>query len=150
MLIANQIDKGFRKDVQFQVTVSSAPIGTINDTRRWFELDDQRYQIVHSGFLSPRKELKCGETLIATVSQQMFRNIYALPFGGRKWIFKATVLLATTFGLFVNEAQIGTVTSGPYLNRFKDITADLPDELPREIQMFLLAIFIDVLNDPGN
>jgi hypothetical protein len=150
VLVANQIAKGFGKDKQFEVTASGAPMGTINDTRRWFELDNQRYQIVFSGFVSPKKELKRGDTLIATASQKMFRNIYTMAFGSAEWTFKATVLAATTFGLFENEAQVGTVTAGPRLNRFKDITADLPDELPREIQMFLLAIFIDVLNQPSS
>ena len=150
MLVANQIAKGLGKDVQFEVTVGGAPIGTINGTRRWFEVANQRYQISRSGFLSPKKELKRGDTLIATASQKMFRNSYSMPFGGTEWTFKATVLLATTFGLFENETQVGTVTSGPHLNRFKDVVADLPDVLPREIQMFLLAIFIDVLNQPSS
>ena len=150
MLVANQIAKGFGKDVQFEVTASGAPIGTINDTRRWFELDNQRYQIFRSGFLSPKKELKRGDTLIATASQKMFRNSYIVLFGGKERTFKATVLVATTFGLFENETQVGTVTSGSHLKRFKDLTADLPDELPREIQMFLLAIFIDALNQPSS
>ena len=150
MLVANRIAKGLGKDFQFEVTFSGSPIGTINNTRRWFELDNQRYQICCSGFLSPKKELKRGDTLIATASQKMFRNSYAISFGGTQWTFKATVLLATTFGLFQNETQVGAVTSGPHLNRLKDVTADLPDELPREIQMFLLAIFIDVLSQPSS
>jgi hypothetical protein len=149
VLVANQIAKGFGKDVQFEVTASGAPIGTINDSQRWFELGNQRYQILRSGFLSPKKELKRGDTLIATASQKMFRNSYAVSFGGKEWTYKATVLLATTFGLFENETQVGTVTSGPYRNRFKDVTADLPEALPREIQMFLLAILIDTLNQPS-
>ena len=148
MLVASQIEKGSGKDAQFEVTASDAPIGIINDTRRWFETDNQRYQIVRSGFLSPKKELKRGDTLIAIASQQMFRNSYTVPFGGKEFTSKATVLLATTFGLFENGTQVGTLTSGSHLNRFKDLRADLPDELPREIQMFLLAIFIDVLNQP--
>jgi hypothetical protein len=150
VLVANQIAKGFGTDIQFEVTASGAAIGTINGTRRWFELDNQRYQIFSSGFLSPKKELKRGDTLIATASQKMFRNSYTIPFGSTEWTFKATVLLATTFGLFENETQVGTVTCGPHSSRLKDVTADLPDKLPREIQMFLLAIFIDVLTQPSS
>lgn len=149
MLVAGQIDKGFGKDVRFEVTFSDAPVGVINTTRRWFETDNQRYQIVRSGFLSARQELKRDGTLIATAGQQMFRNHDTLSFGGREWTFKATKLLATAFGLFDHETQVGAVTSDSTLHRLECLRADLPDELPREIQMFLLAIFIDVLNQPG-
>jgi hypothetical protein len=151
MLTANRISaRGFGKDACFEVTAAGSPVGTINDTRSTFELDGQSFDITRSGFLAPQLFLKFGETLIATASQKPFRNHYTVTAAGKEWTFKATVLLATTFGLFENETQTGTVSSGSWTSRLKDITADLPDALPRPVQMFLLAILIDILNNPSN
>lgn len=151
MLKANKISSsGFGKDVRFEVTASGVAIGTINETASTFELDNQSYSITGSGFLAPQLHLKSGDTLIATASQKPFRNYYTLALGSKEWTFKAIVLLATKFGLFENETQTGTISSGPFVNRLKDITADLPDELPRDVQMFLLSLFIRKLTTPTN
>jgi hypothetical protein len=151
MLTANRISsRGFRKDACFEVTAAGSPVGTINDTRSTFELDGRSFTITRSGFLAPQLFLKSGETLIATASQKSFRNHYTVTAGGKEWTFKATVLLATTFGLFENEIQTGTVSSGPWISRLKDITADLPEALPRPVQMFLVAVLIGKLNTPSD
>jgi len=151
VLKANKISgAGFGKDIRFEVTASGSPIGTINDTRSTFELDSRSFSITRSGVLAPELHLKSGDTLIATATQKPLRNFYMLTVGGRDWTFKAIVLLATKFGLFEKETQIGTVSSGKYFSRAKDITADLPHELPREVQMFLLALFISKLMAPSN
>jgi hypothetical protein len=137
MLKANKISgHGFGKASQFEVTAAGARIGTINDNDSTFELDGQGFQIARSGVFARQLRLMSGDTLIATASQRPLRNHYLLSFGGKEWTFKAIVLLSTQFGLFENETPKGTVSAGPYLDRLKDITADLPDEMPREIQMF--------------
>jgi hypothetical protein len=143
------ISSGFRKDTLFEVTASGSVIGTINDNRSTFELGKQSFSINRSGFIAPRLSLKSGETLIAAAVQKPFRNYHTVAFGGKEWTFKAIELLANKFGLFENETQKGTVSSGPWVSRLKDITADLPDELPPEIQMFLLSIFISKLTEPS-
>jgi hypothetical protein len=38
-------------------------------------------------------------------------------------------------------------SSGPVINRLKDITVDLPDELPREVQVFLLLLLVRKWSD---
>lgn len=149
MLTANKIStRGFRKAVQFEVKALDSPVGIINDTDSTFHLDNQHYNLVRSGVLAPKFELKCGETVIATAQSEPFRNYYRLTLGGTELTFKATNLLATEFGLFENETQTGKLLSGPWINRLKNITADLPEEVPQEIQLFLLAIFIGVLTKP--
>ncbi|MGA3185648.1 MAG: hypothetical protein ABSF22_00930 [Bryobacteraceae bacterium] len=127
-----------------------APIGTINDTRSTFELNSQSFGITRSGFLAPQRHLKFGDTLIVTASRKPFLNHYTFPFGGKEWTFKAMVLLATKFGLFENETQRGTISAGPVIKRLSGITAELPDELPHDVQMFLLSIFISQLTTPSN
>jgi hypothetical protein len=66
---------------------------------------------------------------------------------GKEWTFKAVGILAQKFGLFQGDAQIGTISSGPVTNRLKDITVDLPDELPREVQLFLLLLLVRKWSD---
>jgi hypothetical protein len=68
----------------------------------------------------------------------------------REWTFKAMDLLATKFGLFEGGAQIGSVYAGPWVNRVQDVRAELPEKMPREVQMFLLAVFIGKLTTPSN
>jgi hypothetical protein len=152
VLKANKISgRGFGKDALFEVTLAGSDtgtivIGTINDTRSRFELGDRSFQITRSGFLAPRLALKCADAVIATASQKALRNYYTVVAGGgREWTFRAMDLLATKFGLFEGEAQIGAVCAGPWMNRVQDITAELPEKMPREVQMFLLAVFIGKL-----
>jgi len=150
MLTANQISTpGFGKDALFEVTGSGLPIGAINDTRGTFELNKQTLRIVRSGFLAPRYQLNCDETPLALASRKPFVNSYTLSFGDKEWTFKATVLLATSFGLFEGETRVGSISSGPFSNRLTNITADLPDALPLEVQMFLLSLFIRHLTSAG-
>jgi hypothetical protein len=151
MLNASKISShGFRKDDRFEVTACGTVVGTINDNDSTFELDKQCFSITRSGAFAPRFDLKSGGVLIATARQKPFRNYYTLAFGGKDWTFKAVVLLATQFGLFEDDTQRGSVSAGPPLHRLKDITADLPDELPREIQMFLLSLFVRQLTASAN
>jgi hypothetical protein len=151
MLRANKIaSAGFARHDRFEVIDSDAAIGTIDATDSTFALGDRKFSITRSGLFAPQLRLKLGEALFATASQKPFRNHYTLGFNGREWTFKAIDLLAAKFGLFEQEVQKGSVSGGPYTNRLKDITADLPDEVPQEIQMFLLALFVIHLTAPSN
>lgn len=148
MLTANHISgQGSRKDVRFEVVFAGAVIGTINDTRRTFDLGNQSFTITSTGVLGPKLELKCGDRVVATASQKPLVNNYTVSFGGKEWTFKATNMLASKFGLFDNDQQIGTVSSGSFFSRLKGITAELPDELPQEVQILLISILIAKLTE---
>jgi hypothetical protein len=156
VLKANKISgRGFGKDALFEVTLAGSAIGTINDTRSMFELGNRSFHITRAGFLAPRLSLKCGDAkcgdaVIATASQKALRNYYTVAGDGREWTFKAMDLLATKFGLFEGETQVGAVSAGPWVNRVQDITVELPEKMPREVQMFLLAVFIGKLTTPSS
>ena len=145
MLNARILAGGFRKDIRFEVTASGSPIAIINQTRSTLELDGRTFNITTSGFAGPTHQLKSGDILIATASGKPFLNNYTLAFGGKEWTFKAANLMASKFGLFENETRTGTIASGSYFSRLKNITAELPDELPCEVQLFLLSLFISRL-----
>jgi hypothetical protein len=151
MLIANKIaDKGFRKDLCFEVAMAGAVVGILNGTRSTFELENKPFSIGASGVIQRELHLKSGSTVIATAIQKPLRNNYTVTAGGKEWVFKATNMVATEFGLFENEIRVGTISAGSFFNRLKDIKADLPDQMPREVQMFLLAMFISELTSPSS
>jgi hypothetical protein len=136
-----QVHKGAR----FDVAAGGAVIGTINDTNSTFDLGDRHFVIASRGVFGPTRELKCGAETIAVATRRPLLNYYTLLFAGKEWTYKATTMLANKFGLFENETQVGTVRSGPWINRTKNMTADLPDQLPPEVQLFLFALFISQL-----
>ena len=135
--------KGLTADYIYEVADGETAVGTINDTRSSMELGGRGYTVFRKGILGPEYQLKCGDTIVATATQKPMFNHYTLAHDGREWTFKAIGLLATKFGLYQGEDQIGTVASGPWLNRGKGITADLPEELPLELRMFLLLLAIN-------
>jgi hypothetical protein len=147
MLTARTLPGGFGKDSRFEVTASGSVIATINETKSTFEMEGRCFSIARSGVIGPTLHLKSGDQLIATLTGKPFVNTYILAFAGREWTFKATTLTARKFGLFENERQTGTFSPGSFFGGNKDITADLPDDLPREVQLFLLSVFIGKLTE---
>ena len=145
MLTARPLPRGFGKDVRYEVTGSATAV--INQSKSTIELDGRILTIARTGILGPTLHLKSGDQLVATLTGKAFVNTYTLDLGGRQWIFKATNLTARKFGLFENEKQTGTFSSGSFFSGNKDISADLPDELPREAQLFLLSVFIAKLTE---
>jgi hypothetical protein len=68
---------------------------------------------------------------------------------GQEWTFKAVGLLALKFGLFQGNTQVGTIATR-WVNRLKDISVDLPEEMPREVQVFLLLLLVRKWSDTNN
>jgi hypothetical protein len=94
--------------------------------------------------------LKSGENVIATASQKPFFNHCRLVVHDRQeWTFKTVELLALKFRLFQDNTQVGTIATR-WASRLKDIRADLPDELPREVQAFLLLLLVRKWSDTNN
>ncbi len=144
MLTADKLNAGYG-NVHFGVKANGEIVGMIDDGQSSFDIQGRRFQIARTGLLEVRLTLKAGDLEIVTATQQPLRNYYSLTSGRKELTYKATNTMATKYGLFEGEKQTGTVSSGFWLNRTKGIMADFPDELPREVQMFLLAIFISAL-----
>ncbi len=144
MLTANRLKAGFGK-LHFGVTANGEPVGTIDDGSSTFDVQGEKFFVARNGVFEITVTLKSGEKEILTAIRQPLRNYYKLTIGGKDMTYKATNMAATKFGLFEGERQTGTVSSGTWPNRTTGITADLPEELPREVQMFLLRIYIGSL-----
>jgi hypothetical protein len=111
---------------------------------------DRCFSVGRKGVLGPEYQLKSGDKVIATASQKPFFNHYRLVVhDGQEWTFKAVGLLALMFGLFQGNTQVGTIATR-WVNRLKDISVDLPEELPREVQVFLLLLLVRKWSDTNN
>ncbi len=138
--------KASPRQSHFAVTANGKPVGIIDDGHSTFEIRGEKFVVTRVGFFEVKLTLKRGDTEILTVDQTPLRNRYSLTHGGKELIYKATNMLASKFGLFEGGKQTDSVFPGPWPNRMNGITADLPADLPLEIQMFLLQIFISSLN----
>ena|ERR1700677_4598592 len=141
--------KGLTADYLYEVADGDTAIATINETRSTFDLAGQSYAVLRKGAIGPEFQLTLGEAILATARQKPLFNHFTLVHGGTEWTFKAIGMLATKFGLYDGDKQNGTVASGPWLNRMKGITADLPADLPREIQVFLILLAIHIWSQPN-
>jgi hypothetical protein len=125
-------------------------IAIINETKLTIDLDGQSFSVGRKGVLGPEYQLKSGDKVIATASQKPFFNYYRLVVhDGQEWTFKAVGWLALKFGLFQGNTQLGTIATR-WVNRLKDISVDLPEELPREVQVFLLLLLVRKWSDTNN
>jgi hypothetical protein len=143
---------GLLGDFTYQVTSADSggdEIATINETKMTIDLGERSFSVNRKGVLGPEFELKSGEKIIASASQKPFFNQYKLVHDGKEWRFKALGLLALKFGLFRGDTQIGTIATR-WVNRLKDIRVDLPDELPSEVQVFLLLLLVRHWSDTNN
>jgi hypothetical protein len=130
--------KGFRADHIYEVSASGSPIATLNETRFTFAYNGSDYSILHKGVFTREYQLKCADADVITANGAAFRNIYTMVLDGKQWVLKARGISAQKFGLFLNDIELGSVSDGGK----KGVVADLPDELPIHIQLFLLAILI--------
>jgi hypothetical protein len=143
--------KGFRADSVYEVTAADgAAIGTINETRSSLTVGERAFTMKRKGVFTPEYELKSGEEIIAVAKQKALVNTFKVAHAGKEWTFKAVSLLAEKFGLFDGENQTGTVASGSFLKKFTDITVELPDTLPLEMQLFLIYLAIHVWSQPSS
>ena len=101
MLKASQLRRtGLIADYIYEVTDGDAAIAAINDTKSSIDAGGRHLNVHRKEALGPVRELKCGDTLIATATRKPFVNYHTLSHNGREWTFKAINLLATKFGLF--------------------------------------------------
>lgn len=150
MLEAGQLKrKGLTGDLICEVTDGGTVAGTINDTRSTMELGGRSFTFQRKGVLRPEFQLKSGDSLIATARQKPLFNHFKLAHAGKEWTYKATNILAMRFGLFEGDRETGSVAAGPLLHRMQGIEADLPEELPLEVRMFLISLAIHVWSQQG-
>jgi len=133
--------KAIGKFKKLDLTVNETPLTTLVEDKMAFELGGKTFTITRKGFFGPVTELWLDKTLVASAKQAVLVNSYAVTQAGYAWQFKAINLMGTKFGLFREEQQVGTI-SRVKIGLDVDSIIDLPDELPTEVQVFLMWIVL--------
>jgi hypothetical protein len=125
-----------------QLTVDGTPITVLDHTKKGFILNGQSYTVRRTGVFGPVYSLSCDNEPLATAREAPFVNRYTVSCADHEWTLKAEELLATRFGLFDGTARVGGVTPSSRFNFTRDITIDLPAQLPLEAQVFLVWLLL--------
>jgi hypothetical protein len=125
-----------------QLTVDGTPLTVLDHTKTGFTLNGQSYTVRRTGVFGPLYTLLRDNEPLATARQAPFVNRYTVSSAGREWTLKAEELLAKRFGLFDGATRVGGITPSSRLHFTRDITIDLPAELPQEAQVFLVWLLL--------
>jgi hypothetical protein len=125
-----------------QLSIDGTPIAVLDHARLGFTLNGQTYTIRRARLFAPVYELLRDNVALVSVQQTPFVNRYAVTSAGRIWKLKAEEMLAKRFGLFDGDARVGGITPSSRFNTTRDISIDLPDELPLEAQVFLMWLLL--------
>jgi hypothetical protein len=125
-----------------ELSIDDTPIGVLNHAKLGFTLNGQTYVVRRKGVLAPVYELSLDDEPLASAQQAAFVNRYTVTSAGRKWTLKAEEIFAKRFGLYDGDAKVGGIIPSSRLNATRDVTIDLPDELPLEAQVFLMWLLL--------
>ena len=123
-----------------QLTLAGTPIAVLASRKLAFALNGQEYTVRRKGAFAPRYELCCGDDLRASIQQALFVNRYEVTCAGRQWTLKAEEITARKFGLYHGTTRVGGIAPASKLHFLRDITIDLPPELPLEAQVFAMWV----------
>jgi hypothetical protein len=125
-----------------QLSIDGTPIAVLDHARLGFTLNGQTYTIRRAGVFAPLYELLRDNVALVSARQTPFVNRYTVTSAGREWRLKAEEILARRFGLFDGDARVGGITPSSRFNYTRDISIDLPDELPLEAGVFLMWLLL--------
>jgi hypothetical protein len=125
-----------------QLSIDGTPIAVLDHARLGFTLNGQTYTIRRAGVFAPLYELLRDNVALVSARQTPFVNRYTVTSAGREWRLKAEEMLARRFGLFDGDARVGGITPSSRFNYTRDISIDLPDELPLEAGVFLMWLLL--------
>jgi hypothetical protein len=125
-----------------QLSIDGTPIAVLDHARLGFTLNGQAYTIRRAGLFGSVYELSRNNVALVSARQAPFVNRYTVTSAGRTWTLKAEEMLAKRFGLFDGDARVGGITPSSRFNTTRDISIDLPDELPLEAQVFLMWLLL--------
>lgn len=128
-----------------QLSIDGTPIAVLNHATLGFTLNGQTYTVRRAGVFAPVCELLRDNVALVSARQAPFVNRYTVTSAGRVWTLKAEEMLARRFGLFDGDARVGGITPSSRFNYTRDVSIDLPDELPLEAQVFLMWLMWLVL-----
>jgi hypothetical protein len=125
-----------------QLSIDGTPIAVLDHARLGFTLNGQAYTIRRAVVFAPVYELLRDNVALVSARQVPFVNRYTVTSAGRTWRLKAEEMLAKRFGLFDGDTRVGGIAPSSRFNYTRDVSIDLPDELPLEAQVFLMWLLL--------
>jgi hypothetical protein len=99
------------------------------------------YNVYREGAMSRQFILELNGTQLARAEKpSALRRSFTVQHEGKNYILKAEISFGRTFLLLENDRQIGSISPARMFKR--KAMADLPDELPLPIKVFLLWLTV--------
>jgi hypothetical protein len=129
--------KGSGRQGRIELSIGDQPFAVINDRAFDFEIDGIAYRVKRTGLFATKYQLLQKQELVIVAEQVPFLSRFQISHAGKQWLLKADGLSAKRYDLFRETENVGRIAPAGW-NLYKDITIDLPDELSRPAQVFLL------------
>jgi hypothetical protein len=112
--------------------------------RSSFSLDGQDYMAKATSVLGVSFSLYRGdEAVVVEKTTSLLANAQQIEHGGRTWLMKPAHYFGKTFNVLSDGGTIiGTVAPAGFFFPLSDITVDLPDDVPRLVQVFMLWLAV--------
>jgi hypothetical protein len=129
--------KGTGRQGRIELSIDDQPFAVINDRAFDFEIGGVAYRVKRTGLLAAKYQLLHHQELVIVAEQVPLLSRFKISHARKQWLLKADGLSAKRYDLFHETEKVGRIAPAGW-NLYKDITIDLPDELSRPAQVFLL------------
>jgi hypothetical protein len=111
--------------------------------RASFTLDHRTYDVRRTSILRGTFALEqSGVTLAEASKTSAFRRAFEVHFGGHHYRLQAARFFGREFHLLQGGVSVGTVRPRSVLGR--SATAEFPERIPREVQLFLVFLVLNL------
>jgi hypothetical protein len=138
---ARMMMTGTGKPGRIEIGIDGRPIAVINDRKFGFELGEVGYKVTRSGLFARKYQLFRDEELVIVAEQTPLLARYTISHAGKMWMLKAEGFTEKRFALFRDTEKVGRVAPTG-LQLYKNIVIELPDELSRPAQVFLVWLVL--------
>src|ERR1700722_17372820 len=139
--IAHMMMTGTGKPGRVELSIDDRSIAVINDRKFGFELGEVGYKVTRCGLFARKYQLFLDEDLVIVAEQIPFLARYTIGHAGKQLMLKAEGFSGKRFALFRDTEKVGRVAPTG-LQLYKNIVAEMPDELSLPAQVFLVWLVL--------
>lgn len=103
-------------------------------------IGDDRYRVTKTAPFGGGFEMTRDGQVVASAGKRMMVRTFDVQAGERHFELSALSIFGRAFGLFENGQQIGTMS--PVSMWGRTARADFPDDIPRDVQVFLIWLVL--------
>jgi hypothetical protein len=130
----------------FEIRQNGELLTTLQKELR-FQLAGKEYGIRRNDAIKPIYSLHHDDAVLATAEHtSILRSSFHIAHAGRTWAMKPEGFISRVAGLYDDEStKVGSFIPKSYFFPNKEIAIDLPPEIALEAQVFLLWVFLRML-----